>query len=188
MPALRRHMNERTSLEAAAFRRLLRHLDERKDVQNIELMTLAGFCRNCLADWYREAAEEEGMTMGKDEARAVIYGMSFGHGRRFHGSDARSSNVRERAARHTPEPKTPSSRPAFRSTQAARRRVHRPSVARLDRRLFAMPSFTTPGQLLAGFGLGLGQLLAAGFRLGGEARTFDCALPAAIAPALRVRG
>ena len=65
------------AFEAAAFRRLLAHLDARKDVQNIELMTLAGFCRNCLADWYREAAQEAGAAMDKDAARAAIYGMPF---------------------------------------------------------------------------------------------------------------
>src|SRR6187397_1103492 len=70
-------MNDSTALEAAAFRRLLRHLDQRKDVQNIELMTLAGFCRNCLADWYREAAEAQGIAMDKEQARAEIYGMPF---------------------------------------------------------------------------------------------------------------
>ena len=70
-------MEDRTALEAAAFRRLLRHLDARKDVQNIELMTLAGFCRNCLADWYREAAEAQGLAMGKEESREAIYGMPF---------------------------------------------------------------------------------------------------------------
>ena len=70
-------MTDRTALEAAAFRRLLQHLDARKDVQNIELMTLAGFCRNCLADWYREAAEAEGLAMTKDESREAIYGMPF---------------------------------------------------------------------------------------------------------------
>jgi len=77
MGTLPRHMNDSTELEAAAFRRLLRHLDERKDVQNIDLMILAGFCRNCLADWYREAAEQSGTPMSKDEARAVVYGMPF---------------------------------------------------------------------------------------------------------------
>ena len=65
----------RESLEAAAFRRLVAHLRERTDVQNIELMTLAGFCRNCLGDWYREAAAEKGIALDKDEARAVVYGM-----------------------------------------------------------------------------------------------------------------
>ena len=63
--------------EAAAFRRLLAHLDARKDVQNIELMTLAGFCRNCLADWYREAAQEAGVSIDKEAAREAIYGMPF---------------------------------------------------------------------------------------------------------------
>ena len=63
--------------QAAAFRRLLTHLDARKDVQNIDLMIQAGFCRNCLADWYREAAEASGRTMGRDEAREAIYGMPF---------------------------------------------------------------------------------------------------------------
>jgi uncharacterized protein len=67
----------RTELEAAAFRRLVAHLDQRKDVQNIDLMILAGFCRNCLADWYREAAEGSGMTMTKDQAREAIYGEAF---------------------------------------------------------------------------------------------------------------
>ncbi|HVU19556.1 MAG TPA: DUF1244 domain-containing protein, partial [Rhizomicrobium sp.] len=65
----------RTELEAAAFRRLVAHLRERNDVQNIDLMNLAGFCRNCLGDWYREAAAEKGITLGKDEAREIVYGM-----------------------------------------------------------------------------------------------------------------
>lgn len=65
----------RTALEAAAFRRLVAHLRERTDVQNIDLMNLAGFCRNCLGDWYRDAASEKGIALGKDEARAVVYGM-----------------------------------------------------------------------------------------------------------------
>jgi hypothetical protein len=68
---------DRTTFEAAAFRRLLAHLDARRDVQNIELMTLAGFCRNCLADWYREAAQEAGVAMDKDAAREIVYGMPF---------------------------------------------------------------------------------------------------------------
>ncbi|MEO1188858.1 MAG: DUF1244 domain-containing protein [Pseudomonadota bacterium] len=64
-------------LDAAAFRRLLSHLDNRKDVQNIELMILADFCRNCLGDWYREAAEAEGLEMSKDAARERVYGMPY---------------------------------------------------------------------------------------------------------------
>ena len=64
-----------TEFEAAAFRRLVAHLRERNDVQNIDLMNLAGFCRNCLADWLREAAVAGGEVMGKEEARAHVYGM-----------------------------------------------------------------------------------------------------------------
>lgn len=64
-------------LDAAAFRRLLSHLDNRKDVQNIELMILADFCRNCLGDWYREAAEAEGLALSKDDARERVYGMPY---------------------------------------------------------------------------------------------------------------
>jgi len=66
----------RTELEAATFRALLRHLMvARPEVQNIDLMTLAGFCRNCLARWYQEAAAERGIDLSKDAARAVVYGM-----------------------------------------------------------------------------------------------------------------
>ena len=65
-------------LDAAAFRRLLSHLDNRKDVQNIDLMILADFCRNCLGDWYRDAAAAEGLELTKDEARERIYGMPYG--------------------------------------------------------------------------------------------------------------
>lgn len=71
-------MSDQTiELEAAAFRRLVAHLRERTDVQNIDLMNLAGFCRNCLAKWYMAAAEEQGMPMGYDEARETIYGMPY---------------------------------------------------------------------------------------------------------------
>ena len=70
-------MTDHSAFEAAAFRRLLAHLRERRDVQNIDLMNLAGFCRNCLADWYREAAEAGGEVMGKEEARNVVYGMPY---------------------------------------------------------------------------------------------------------------
>jgi hypothetical protein len=65
----------REKLEAAAFRRLVAHLRTRTDVQNIDLMNLAGFCRNCLGDWYREAAAAEGIALEKDQARAAVYGM-----------------------------------------------------------------------------------------------------------------
>ena len=67
----------RTELEAGVFRRLLQHLDKRKDVQNIELMILAGFCRNCLSKWYVEAAVEHGSDIGLDDARELVYGMPY---------------------------------------------------------------------------------------------------------------
>ncbi|WMC09359.1 DUF1244 domain-containing protein [Oceanimonas pelagia] len=67
-----------TELEAAAFRTLLAHLDKRKDVQNIDLMNLAGFCRNCLSKWYLAAAEERGVEMNYDQARERVYGMPYG--------------------------------------------------------------------------------------------------------------
>ena len=72
-------MDERTriELEAAAFRRLRDHLRERTDVQNIDLMNLSGFCRNCLSRWYMEAAEERGVEMSKDRSREIVYGMPF---------------------------------------------------------------------------------------------------------------
>lgn len=66
---------DRTEFEAAAFRRLVAHLRERSDVQNIDLMILAGFCRNCLANWYQEASEALGSPVSKDEAREAVYGM-----------------------------------------------------------------------------------------------------------------
>ena len=67
----------RTALEAAAFRRLVGHLRARKDVQNIDLMNLGGFCRNCLSNWYREAAEAKGIAMSKAESREAVYGMPY---------------------------------------------------------------------------------------------------------------
>lgn len=68
---------QQQKIEAQVLRRLLSHLDERKDAQNIDLMILAGFCRNCLAKWYRSAAEEEGVEMDYDQARERIYGMPY---------------------------------------------------------------------------------------------------------------
>lgn len=70
-----------TELEAAAFRRLLAHLDSRKDVQNIDMMNLTGFCRNCLSRWYQEEAAERGMDITKEGAREVVYGMPYGEWR-----------------------------------------------------------------------------------------------------------
>lgn len=77
-----------TELEAAAFRRLVSHLRERTDVQNIDMMNLAGFCRNCLSNWYREAAEGQGLTMSKDESREIVYGMSYDDWKTKHQTEA----------------------------------------------------------------------------------------------------
>lgn len=80
---------DRTELEAAAFRRLLAHLmHDRPDVQNIDLMVLAGFCRNCLSDWYREAAESRGIEMTKERAREAIYGEPFAQWKAKHQREA----------------------------------------------------------------------------------------------------
>ncbi len=82
-------MVDTVQLEAAAFRRLLQHLNqERTDVQNIDLMVLAGFCRNCLADWYREAAQEAGVPMDKEQARQAVYGMPFAEWKSRHQAEA----------------------------------------------------------------------------------------------------
>ena len=67
----------RTELEAAAFRRLVAHLRERGDVQNIDMMNLAGFCRNCLSRWYREAAADQGIAIADPDAREIVYGMPY---------------------------------------------------------------------------------------------------------------
>ena len=66
-----------TELEAAAFRRLVAHLQNRSDVQNIDMMNLAGFCRNCISRWYREAANGSGIDLDETEARAIVYGMDY---------------------------------------------------------------------------------------------------------------
>ena len=78
----------RTELEAAAFRRLLAHLGERTDVQNIDMMNLTGFCRNCLSRWYGEAAAERGIEMSKDEAREAVYGMPYAEWRERYQTEA----------------------------------------------------------------------------------------------------
>ena len=90
--------NTEVELEAAVLRRLLQHFDERKDVQNIELMILAGFCRNCLADWYREAAEAHGETMSKDQARERIYGEPFAQWKAKHQKEATAEQLAAFAA------------------------------------------------------------------------------------------
>ena len=78
----------RTELEAAAFRRLVAHLRERTDVQNIDLMNLAGFCRNCLSKWYAAAAEERGERIDYDAARETVYGMPYGEWKAKYQSEA----------------------------------------------------------------------------------------------------
>lgn len=78
----------RTELEAAAFRRLRDHLARRTDVQNIDLMTLAGFCRNCLSTWYQEAAAERGIALTRDAAREVVYGMPYAEWKARHQTEA----------------------------------------------------------------------------------------------------
>ena len=75
-------------LEAAAFRRLVTHLRERTDVQNIDMMNLAGFCRNCLSNWYKDAAEEKGIALSKDESREIVYGMSYDSWKEKYQSEA----------------------------------------------------------------------------------------------------
>ena len=77
-----------TELEAAAFRRLVQHLRERTDVQNIDLMNLSGFCRNCLSKWYRAAAEDRGIEMSYDTAREIVYGMPYDEWKAKHQSEA----------------------------------------------------------------------------------------------------
>jgi hypothetical protein len=78
----------RTELEAAAFRRLVEHLRERNDVQNIDLMNLSGFCRNCLSKWYRGAAEDRGIEMSYDTARELVYGMPYDEWKSKHQTEA----------------------------------------------------------------------------------------------------
>ena len=78
----------KTELEAAAFRQLLQHLDSRKDVQNIDLMTLAGFCRNCLSKWYKAAADDKGVAVSDDEAREAVYGMPYSEWKKKYQKEA----------------------------------------------------------------------------------------------------
>ena len=89
VPTEQETMTDTTALDAAAFRRLLQHLNQdRTDVQNIDLMILAGFCRNCLADWYRDAATDAGVAMDKEQARERVYGMPFADWKAQHQRDA----------------------------------------------------------------------------------------------------
>ena len=81
-------MTQQDKIEAAVFRRLLEHLDSRKDAQNIELMNLAGFCRNCLSKWYMAAAQEEGVAIDYDQARERVYGMPYQEWKERYQSEA----------------------------------------------------------------------------------------------------
>lgn len=87
-------LNE-TELEAAVFRRLRDHLRNRTDVQNIDLMNLSGFCRNCLSRWYSEAAAEQGVEIGKDDAREIVYGMPYNEWRDKHQTEATDAQKAE---------------------------------------------------------------------------------------------
>jgi uncharacterized protein len=92
---------QRVELEAAAFRTLVEHLRERADVQNIDLMNLAGFCRNCLSKWYRAAAEERGIEMTYDEARELVYGMPYEEWKARYQSEASAEQQARFAAGQT---------------------------------------------------------------------------------------
>ena len=89
-------------IEAAVFRRLLSHLDSRKDVQNIDLMNLAGFCRNCLSKWYAEAAEEEGLSLDKEAAREIVYGMPYAEWKARYQTEATPEQAAQFAAQQKP--------------------------------------------------------------------------------------
>ena len=81
----------RTELEAAAFRRLLAHLNARADVQNIDMMNLTGFCRNCLSRWYQEAGAERGMAIDKEAAREIVYGMPYDDWKALYQTEANAA-------------------------------------------------------------------------------------------------
>ncbi len=85
--------NTRTELEAAAFRRLVAHFRQRTDVQNIDLMNLSGFCRNCMSRWYQEAAAEKGIELSKDGAREIIYGEPYAEWQAKHQTEANAGKL-----------------------------------------------------------------------------------------------
>jgi hypothetical protein len=91
--------HERTELEAATFRRLLQHLDEHKEVQNIDLMILADFCRNCLGKWYGKAAEDLGIEIDAEQAREAIYGMPYSEWKQKHQLPATADQLQALANR-----------------------------------------------------------------------------------------
>lgn len=90
----------RTELEAAAFRRLVEHLRTRTDVQNIDLMNLAGFCRNCLSKWYAAAADDRGVALSGDDAREIVYGMPYAEWKAKHQTEASADQKTAFAASH----------------------------------------------------------------------------------------
>ena len=95
---------QQRDFEAAAFRTLVEHLRKRTDVQNIDLMNLAGFCRNCLSNWYRDAANAAGIDMGKEESREIIYGMPYAEWQARHQTEAsdakKAAFEKNRPAKH----------------------------------------------------------------------------------------
>lgn len=92
--------NKQTEIEARVFRKLLEHLDSRKDVQNIDLMNLAGFCRNCLAKWYMAAAEDLGETVDYDAARKTVYGEPYEQWKEKYQKEASAEQLAEFAKSH----------------------------------------------------------------------------------------
>ena len=90
----------RTELEAAAFRQLVEHLRNRSDVQNIDLMNLAGFCRNCLSNWYLDAATEAGAGLTKDQSREIVYGMPYDEWKKKHQKEAGADQKAKFAESH----------------------------------------------------------------------------------------
>lgn len=93
----------RTEIEAAAFRRLVAHLRARTDVQNIDLMELAGFCRNCLGNWYQDAAAERGVVLDRPAARAIVYGMPYEEWKRRHQTGESARIAAEAAGQAEPD-------------------------------------------------------------------------------------
>ena len=103
-------MDKQTEIEAAAFRKLLKHLDEHKEVQNIDLMILADFCRNCLSKWYSSSAAELGEEVDYDQAREIVYGMPYSQWKENHQAKA-----------------TPEQMAAFEEKQAAKKKIEKMS-------------------------------------------------------------
>ena len=90
----------RTELEAAAFRTLVEHLRKRTDVQNIDMMNLAGFCRNCLSNWMKDAADARGVALSRDESREAVYGMPYDEWKAKHQKEANADQLAKMAKVH----------------------------------------------------------------------------------------